>query len=135
MAGNPPINLQKPTSKWKLWHTLSLLGIIVATVLVGLLIPFTLRLWAWLATLGLLTLFAAIAGQGITGNWRGALIDGRNKMSLSRLQTALWTLVILSAFLTAALVNIRSGQADPLSIAIPTGIFGAKSHTLRANEL
>jgi len=96
--------------------------------------PLTLRVWAWLATLGLLALFAAIAGQGITGDWRGVLIDGRNKMSLSRLQTALWTLVILSAFLTAALVNIRSGQADPLSIAIPTGIFGVKSHTLSANE-
>lgn len=123
MAVNPPPSLQKPTSKWKLWHTLGLLGILVATALVGLLIPLTLRLWAWLATLGLLTLFAAIAGQGITNSWRGALIDGRNKMSLSRLQTALWTLVILSAFLTAALVNIRSGQADPLSIAIPSGIW------------
>jgi hypothetical protein len=123
MAVNPPINLQKPTSKWKLWHSLSLLGLLVATALVGLLIPLPLRLWAWVVTLGLLALFAAIAGQGITGYWRGVLIDGRNKMSLSRLQTALWTLVILSAFLTAALVNIRSGQADPLSSAIPTGTW------------
>jgi len=123
MTVNPPISLQKPTSKWKAWHTLSLLSILVATALASFLIPLSLRLWAWLATLVLLTLFAAVAGQGITGYWRGVLIDGRNKMSLSRLQTVLWVLVILSAFLTAALMNIRNGQTDPLSIAIPTGIW------------
>jgi hypothetical protein len=123
MAGNPPISLHEPTSNWKPWHTLSLLGIIIATALIGLLFPFTLRLWAWLATLGLLTLFVAIAGHGITCSWRAPLIDGRNKMSLSRLQAALWMLVILSAFLAVALMNIRGGQGDPLAITIPAGIW------------
>jgi hypothetical protein len=121
MAAISPISL--PAPKWKLWHTLCLFIIIIATALICFLLPLDLRLWSWLGSMVLLTLFVAIAGHGVTGYWRGALIDGRNKISLSRLQTALWTLVILSAFLTAALINVRSGQVDPLSIALPTGIW------------
>lgn len=117
---SPP---QPQKSKWSVWHTLSLFCVLVAIALAGLLIPLEVRIWAWLGTLGLLTLFAAIAGHGVTGCWLGPLIDERNKMSLSRLQAILWTLLILSALLAAALTNIRNGQADPLVIAIPTGLW------------
>ncbi len=55
----------------------------------------------------------------VTGLWRGLLVDERNKVSLSRLQMTLWTVVILSGFLTAALSNLAAGQTSPLSIAIP----------------
>ena len=123
MALNTATNLQPSLSKWSLWHTLSLLAILVAAALVGLLVPLRLRLGAWLATLGLLTLLAAIISQGITGRWQGFLIDERNKMSLSRLQIALWTFVILSALLTGTLMNIQNGQPNPLSIAIPEGVW------------
>ena len=94
MAGN---------SKWSGWHTFGLLVIVVAIVLIGLLIPLQHRLWAWLGTLILLTVFTIIAGQGIMGLWGGLLIDERNKISLSRLQMILWTIVVVSGFLTAAL--------------------------------
>lgn len=103
---------------WTGWHTASLLAIIAAIILIGLLTPQPLRRWAWLATMVLLGIFATIAGQGVTNLWRGILIDERNKMSLSRLQMILWTVVILSGFLTAALGNIRIGGANPLSITI-----------------
>jgi len=123
VAVNPPVSLQGPTPKWKLWHTLSLFVILVAIALLCLLLPLDMRLWSWLGSMILLTAFLAIAGQGVTGDWRGALIDERNKMSLSRLQMALWTLLVLSAILAAAMLNVRNGQIDPLAIAIPAGIW------------
>lgn len=110
-------------SKWTGWHTFVLLATIVAIVLIGLLIPVQRRLWAWLGTLILLTVFTTIAGHGITGLWRGLLIDERNKISLSRLQMILWTIVVLSGFLAAALSNLALAQTDPLSIAIPTELW------------
>ncbi len=117
------LSTQQKTSKWSVWHTLSLFSILAAIGVDGLLIPLELRLWAWLGIVALLALFAAIAGHGVTGCWRGPLIDERNKISLSRLQATLWTLLVLSALLTAALTNVRNGEINPLAIAIPTGLW------------
>jgi len=64
-----------------------------------------------------------VAGHGILGLWRGLLVDERNKMSLSRLQMILWTIIVLSGFLTVALLNIRSRQADALSITVPPQLW------------
>jgi len=114
---------QSKTATWSIWHTLGLVGILAAMGLDELLIPLNIRLWAWLGAAALLTLFAAIAGHGVTGCWRGPLIDERNKISLSRLQATLWTLLVLSALLSAALTNIRNGQADPLAIVMPGGLW------------
>ena len=50
---------------------------------------------AWYANLALMSLFVFIAGRAITGRWRGVFIDERNKVSLSRLQMLLWTVVVL----------------------------------------
>ena len=137
-AQSQPQPQPQQKSKWRPWHTLSLLCVLVAIALAGLLVPLESRIWTWLGTLGLLTLFAAIAGHGVTGCWRGPLIDERNKMSLSRLQATLWTLLVLSALLAAALTNIRHGQADPLAIAIPTGLWilmGISATTLVGSPL
>jgi hypothetical protein len=119
-AADPPAPPPWPTpaAKWTRWHSLALVAIVVAIGLVG---------WefarppheTFLITLVLLTVFATIAGHGTVGLWLGLLIDERNRMSLSRLQLALWTIVILSGFLAAALSNIsHPGVATPLVIAI-----------------
>jgi len=118
---NTPAQLK--TSQWSPWHTLSLFCILAAIGVDGLLIPLASRLWAWLGIVALLALFAAIAGHGVTGCWRGPLVDERNKISLSRLQATLWTLLVLSALLTTALTNIRNGETNPLAIVIPTGLW------------
>ena len=113
-------------SNSKMWtgkHTFLLLLIIIAILPVGLLSPSTYRLYVWLVFLILLTVFAVIAGHGVTGMWRGLLIDERNKMSLSRLQMILWTVLILSGFLTVALANIVAGVENPLSISIPEELW------------
>jgi len=108
---------------WTGKHTFLLLLIIIAILPVGLMSPFTYRLYTWLVFLILLTVFAVIAGHGVTGLWRGLLIDERNKMSLSRLQMILWTVLILSGFLTVALANIAAGVENPLSISIPEELW------------
>lgn len=54
-----------------------------------------------------LLLFMATVGMTVTGRWDGILINERKLMSLSRFQAVLWTLIILSAFLTMALKRIR----------------------------
>ena len=70
-----------------------------------------------------LALVAVVAGDGTTGVWLGVFIDGRNKVSLSRFQLVLWTVVVLSSFLTAVLANIANGFADPLAIEIPQELW------------
>ncbi len=108
---------------WKRWHTLSLIGIVL--ILVGMegFIPASARLWMWFGVMGLLTLFGVIAGNGVTGQSLGLLIDTRNKVSLARFQMVLWTILILSAYLTAVIVNIDLKQPEPLSIVLPPDLW------------
>jgi hypothetical protein len=90
-------------------------------VLFRSLIPTSDRLWVWIGTLILLTLFVLAVGYSITGGWLGVLIDNRRKISLSRFQTVLWSVLILSALLAAALTNIHlvHNPTDALNISIP----------------
>jgi hypothetical protein len=76
-------------------------------------------LLGWLAVGVLLLIFMAVSGHGVVGMWRGILIDNRNVISLSRFQMVLWTAIVLSAFLTAALYNIYTGIDEPLAIQVP----------------
>ncbi len=110
-------------AKW--YHTVGFLFIIVAIALLGLFMPRSQILIAWLLNLVLLALFCMLAGDYITGRfWLGWLINEQNRMSLSRLQMFLWTIVVLSAFLTAALNNLKLGNADSaVAIAIPEEIW------------
>jgi hypothetical protein len=59
----------------------------------------------WLLEVGSLVLLVMGAGWLITDRYFGIVIDSRNRASLSRLQAALWTLLVLSALATATLVN------------------------------
>ncbi len=110
---------------WTRWHTVSQLLIIVAIAVVGVAAPAWQmnELLTWLIIVALFLAFLFVVGHGITGRLQGLLIDERNKMSLSRLQLVLWTLVILSGLLTVALSNIGRGGAMPLAIVIPTQVW------------
>lgn len=123
MVTQQVVTTQSKTATWSTWHTVGLVGILAGVGVDELLMPLDVRLWAWLGAVALLMLFAAIAGHGVTGCWHGALIDERNKISLSRLQATLWTLLVLSALLSAAFTNMRDGQADPLAIVMPGGLW------------
>jgi len=121
----------KANANWKWWHTAVVIAVVLVVVLLdlfGRLVwdvtnPSTSQLeWAILA-LSLLALVITV-GHGVTGNAVGALIDQNNKMRLSRLQLIVWTIVILSAWLAAALWNIAIGTADPLGISLPIEVWG-----------
>ena len=81
------------------------------------------RVRAWYLILTLMIGFALVVGHGITGLWTGILIDARNRMSLSRLQLVAWSLIILSALLTAVFTNIALGWESPLAVEIPSELW------------
>lgn len=115
--------VNNPPSTWTHWHSISLGIIIGLLVMMESLIPASARLWMWFGVMALLTLFGVIAGNGVTGQWLGLLIDTRNKVSLARFQMVVWTILILSAYLTAVMVNVDLKQLEPLSIAIPPDLW------------
>ena len=123
LASNP--SQQMP---WRPTTTLSaVLLCFIAIALAGMLIPTATRLITWIVSLVLLASIVLIVGRGVTGRWFGFLIDERNKMSLSRFQAVLWSLLILSAFLAAALINLHlkllSSPTDALAITIPAELL------------
>jgi hypothetical protein len=117
---------------------LALVAILAAIVALWPLAGVFPRSVIWLAALLLLTLFVAVAGFGLTGLWRGALIDDRNLMTLSRLQLIIWTALGLSAFVAAILTNIARGATDALAVAIPAELWvlmGISTTTLVGSPL
>jgi len=78
----------------------------------------------WIVFMVLMGITIVLIGHGITGRFEGFLIDARNKMSLSRLQLILWTIVILPAFLAAAVFNFGTEADDPLNITVPPEVWG-----------
>jgi hypothetical protein len=75
----------------------------------------------WLLTAFLMVSFLAAIGKAINNTWTGILINELKVMSLSRLQIVIWTVIILSAFLTIATARIYAGpppDPDPLNITI-----------------
>jgi hypothetical protein len=132
---HPPKEPPKQTKPaWKPTHTVALVVLIAAIFVVGLIPsnqvipgfnPPEHGLVAWLVIMVLLGACCVVIGLGTTGLWRGLLIDSRNRMSLSRLQLLLWTVLVLSAFLTVAMFNIRKDPiADPLNIEVPAQVWG-----------
>lgn len=109
------------TGKWRGWHTIGLMVIPLAIVLVGIVIPKERPLLLWLLTLGVMILIPLIAGHGKTGRfWFGWLINEQNRISLSRLQMFLWTFIVLSAFLAAIIINLKVGRhIDAVAITLP----------------
>ncbi len=93
---------------------------LVLMVLIGLKISI---FAAWLFILILFGLSFAALGIGLDehGDWRGLIIDrGRDRISLSRFQMTLWTMIVLSGVFTIAFVNIRGGEyLGALDINIP----------------
>lgn len=109
--------------KWSFWHSFSLLLTVGLIVLIGFVMPSHSYFWT-LVIIGLILIISImVIGHGITGIWKGVLINEENKVSLSRFQLACWTVVVLSAFLAAAFINIVRRAPDPLAIAIPENLW------------
>ncbi|MDN5213255.1 hypothetical protein QQ020_14395 [Fulvivirgaceae bacterium BMA12] len=100
---------------WKALHTIGLLVMLSAIFLFSSIEPQSI---AWFLNLAVLLLFTLTIGHGITGSWKGIFVDERNKVSLSRFQLLLWTVILLSAFITIGLIRIYKGISSPLTITL-----------------
>lgn len=122
----------------------SIIVFIVLVVFIGLSswIPIHLR---WIIMIALHTWFIVIISQHVTGHeieenngrkrfvpgrFAGALIDNRNKMSLSRLQITLWTILIFSVITVIGL-----DRSIPVLEGRVSQIAGETSSTESAREL
>lgn len=82
------------------------------------------KLAAWLITVAMIVLLCACIGRAISARWDGVLIDSRNRISLSRLQMVGWTLVVLSAVITAGASNLALDRGtEALVISIPNELL------------
>jgi hypothetical protein len=86
----------------------------------------------WLIDLGTLLAFIVIVGIVGKGRLEGVLIDERNKMSLSRLQTVLWSVVIIGSMVAFALIRLKAGALDPLNVSVPDALLVAVGITTTA---
>lgn len=68
---------------------------------------------AWLWTAALMVAFLALVGVALNGRPAGVIIDNRNRVSLSKFQAALWTVLVLSALVTTAAARAAAGNALP----------------------
>lgn len=110
--------------KWSSAHSAGALAIVLAIPIVVTSTAFAEHtLLTWLTSLFFLICFLLLTGHGVTGMWRGAFIDDRNVISLSRFQMVVWTVMVLSAYLAAALCNLAIGNDDPLQISIPAQLW------------
>lgn len=81
-------------------------------------------IFAWWAGSAVVIIFlAVIVGRLTTLRWLGIAIDSRGRYSLSQLQLALWTVVILSLVAGVFFGRLWHG-ADPLGFTIPAQVLG-----------
>ena len=129
-GGDPKLVDQKPGDQrdpaakhWGVLHSGVTLGVVALWIWWAIWPPDWGMRTFWLWGIAALTLLTVVAGSGVTGNWRGAFIDDRLKMSLSRLQLLAWTILILSAFGAIAIARVRSNPLTSLDIGVPETIW------------
>lgn len=103
-----------------IYHLFGSFVILIAIAVIGL--KSTNPAHAWVAILLLIVAFAMLNGHGITGSPWGALIDSRNRMSLSRPQMLAWTFIIVSALAAMILWNVER-SVTPLNITVPSELW------------
>ena len=84
-------------------------------------------LYAWLVELLVFTSLFAALGSGYKGYWFGMLVDGRNKVSLSRLQMVVWTILFVATFFVIYIWNVghppKAGLAAALNLTVPDAVW------------
>lgn len=86
------------------------------------------RAQTFVGSMALMSLELAIIGWLVNGRPIGAFIGARNCLSLSKLQAGAWTVVVLSAFATAAAFNaatmmFQGGAVTALAVTIPNELL------------
>jgi hypothetical protein len=112
--------METPKAKSPVWASLASILMTIAIFLSGLYAP---KGWNWALVMFLMIVFIALIGWLITGRPSGIFINELNKMTMSRFQLVIWTVIVLSAFLTIALERIKAGSPTPLDIALPQQLW------------
>jgi len=84
-------------------------------------------LYAWLIELLVFIFLFVVLGFGYKGYWFGMLVDGRNKISLSRLQMVAWTILFVATFFVIYIWNIghppKAGLTAALNLTVPDAVW------------
>ena len=89
-------------------------------------------LYPWLVELVVIFFLFVNIGLGFKGYWFGILVDGRNKIALSRLQIMLWTILFVATFLVVYLWNVghlfdatgnKIDIAKALDLTVPDAVW------------
>ena len=97
---------------------------VASWILVSIIVLIPLVAWlcrpivGWVVSALLLVAFIVTLGLAITCRASGILINEQNVFSLARLQAALWTVIILSAYIVGVVVRIAHNVPAPLDIGI-----------------
>jgi hypothetical protein len=114
----------------------SIVVLVAAAIAAGLCFPSG---WNFLAIAVCLTLLMIQIGRAIAGPAYGALINSLNIVSLARFQMAVWTILVLSAYLAHALARIKRGDGmDSMNVAIDSHLWilmGISTTSLVASPL
>ena len=68
-------------------------------------------------------------GLATTGTWFGALVDNRNRVSLSRVQMLAWTVVLLGGYVVVGAFNVALLGERRARLTLNAGSWGAASRT------
>ena len=116
---------------WTRNHTIALCLLVVAMVVLAIVsesakVTAGSAPWTWYANMIALLLFLIIAGAGTTGRKMGFLIDSRNKMTLSRLQLVIWTIIILATYMSVVLARVvdpNLGYSLAFNVVLPQELW------------
>jgi hypothetical protein len=118
----PAPHVVPPAMRWKPWHSAAVLAITAFFVWMAVWLPWGVYA-SWIIAMIALTLFTLVVGRGVTGVWKGAFVDDRFRMSLSRLQMLTWTIVIVAALGTMAIARAQTDAVTAMDIAVPPTVW------------
>jgi hypothetical protein len=99
--------------------------LILIPIVMGIVAWYLAPPWNFIAMMILMLLFVAVLGVRISGRPAGILVNERNLMSLTRFQLVMWTILILAAFMTAAIARMRGKDfANALNIDLDKYLWG-----------
>jgi hypothetical protein len=79
--------------------------------------------YAGIPTIISLALACVLLGWKFLDCRQGILVDRRNMMSLSKLQMLIWTLLVISGFITMAALKMAYNVQNPLDVGIPETVW------------
>lgn len=92
-------------------------------------------LGAWLITVILMAVLAAITGRMTSGSAWGIFVDSRDTWSLTQFQLVLWTFVIVPVLVAIVIGRAVQDPATAWDITVPTEVWGVLGISFGSNAL